>query len=60
MAVFPLWTKKDGFGVISIFTGPDKMLYIENDRVPVGSTAYFRNKPDLAVVPYSKELARLL
>lgn len=49
----------DGFAVLSIFTGPDKTLYVENDRIPVGSTAYFRNKPDLVVVAYNKELEPL-
>lgn len=52
MAVFPLWTRKEGFGVISIFTGSDKTLYIENDRVPLGATAYFDNRPDLRIVEY--------
>ncbi|KAH7232938.1 caspase domain-containing protein [Fusarium tricinctum] len=56
IAVFPVWTKRDDFAVISIFTGPEKNLYIENDRVLVGSTAYFRNKPDLIVEAYKKEL----
>jgi hypothetical protein len=56
MAVFPVWTKRDDFAVISIFTGPDKVLYIENDRILVGSTAYFRNKPDLVIEAYKKEL----
>jgi hypothetical protein len=49
MAVFPLWTRKEGFGVISIFTGIEQTLYIENDRVPLGATAYFENKPDLRI-----------
>ncbi|KAI0855326.1 hypothetical protein F4860DRAFT_519990 [Xylaria cubensis] len=57
-AVFPLWDKRDGFGVISIFTGPDRVLYIENDRIPAGATAYFQNEPDLALVAYKKESAK--
>ncbi|KAI0434259.1 hypothetical protein F5Y09DRAFT_265712 [Xylaria sp. FL1042] len=57
-AVFPLWDKKDGFGVISIFTGPDRVLYIENDRIPAGATAYFQNKPDLTLVAYNKDLVK--
>ena len=52
MAVFPLWTRKEGFGVISVFTGPEQVLYIENDRVPLGATAYFENKPDLRIREY--------
>ncbi|KDN64602.1 hypothetical protein CSUB01_12418, partial [Colletotrichum sublineola] len=50
--VFPLWTRKEGFGVISIFKGPNKELYIENDRIPLGATAFFLNKPDLRIVDY--------
>ncbi|KAK2051830.1 hypothetical protein LY76DRAFT_688178 [Colletotrichum caudatum] len=49
---FPLWTWKEGFGVISIFKGPNKELYIENDRIPLGATAFFSNKPDLRIVDY--------
>lgn len=57
MTTFPLWTRKDGFGVISIFTGPRKVLYIENDRIPTGATAYFMNEPNLRLVSYhGKEL----
>ncbi|KAJ5210188.1 hypothetical protein N7491_009995 [Penicillium cf. griseofulvum] len=51
-AVFPLWTRKEGFGVISVFKGPEKILYIENDMVPLGATVYFANKPDLRIVKY--------
>lgn len=50
--VFPLWTRKEGFGVISIFKGPHQGLYIENDRIPLGATAFFSNKPDLRIVDY--------
>ncbi|KAE8150475.1 caspase domain-containing protein [Aspergillus avenaceus] len=46
-AIFPLWSRSEGFGVISVFRGPEKVLFIENDRVPAGATAYFANKPDL-------------
>lgn len=52
MAVFPLWDRSEGFGVITIFKGPEKSLYIENDRVPLGATVYFVNKPDLEVQEY--------
>lgn len=55
MATFPLWTRKEGFGVISIFTGPEKELYIENDRIPIGAKAYFRNEPDLVIVAYKEK-----
>lgn len=51
-AVFPLWTRRDGFGVISVFTGPNKELYIENDRIPAGATACFLNTPDMKVFKY--------
>ncbi|KAK1455753.1 hypothetical protein CMEL01_04513 [Colletotrichum melonis] len=55
VAVFPLWTRKDGFGVISIFVGADKVLYIENDRIPAGATAYFKNTPNLIIVNHEKQ-----
>ncbi|KAB8072372.1 hypothetical protein BDV29DRAFT_158638 [Aspergillus leporis] len=45
VAVFPLWSRSEGFGVISIFKGPERVLYIENDRVPAGAMAFFANKP---------------
>jgi hypothetical protein len=38
--------------VISIFTGPEKTLYIENAFIPLGATAYFTNKPDLDLVAF--------
>ncbi len=49
MATFPLWTRDDGFGVVTIFigTGSDKVLYIDNDQVEAGATVFFRNSPDL-------------
>ncbi|KAI9373579.1 caspase domain-containing protein [Aspergillus egyptiacus] len=56
--VFPLWTRKEGFGVITIFRGPERTLYTENDWVPMGATVYFRNTPDLEVVEYGKDRAR--
>lgn len=57
LAVFPLWTRSDGFGVVSIFKGLDRLLYIENDRIPAGATAYFRNTPDLTIVSYREQPA---
>jgi hypothetical protein len=50
--MFPLWTRKEGFGVITVFKGSDKTLFIENDRIPLGSTAFFAGKPDLKIVEY--------
>jgi hypothetical protein len=52
IAVFPMWTRKDGFGVITIFKGSAQTPYIENDRIPLGATAYFVNRPNLDVVEY--------
>jgi hypothetical protein len=50
VGMFPLWTREEGFGVITIFKGPDRTLFIEHDRIPLGSTASFEGKPDLKVV----------
>lgn len=52
VAVFPLWTRKEGFGVISIFKGPQKELCIENDQIPLGATAFFKDKSDLKMIDY--------
>lgn len=57
LAVFPLWTRSDGFGVVTVFKGLDRLLYIENDRIPAGATAYFRNTPDLTIVTYGGQPA---
>lgn len=38
--------------MISIFKGPKKEIFIENDRIPLGATAFFRNKPDLRMIEY--------
>ena len=51
-AAFPLWTRRDGFGVITVFVGAAQTLYIENDRISMGATAYFRNEPDLHIVEF--------
>ncbi|KAI9927509.1 hypothetical protein ASPWEDRAFT_44856 [Aspergillus wentii DTO 134E9] len=53
MAVFPLWTRREGFGVISVFKGEEQKLFIENDQVPLGATAYFENNPDLDIVHFA-------
>jgi hypothetical protein len=50
---FPLWTRREGFGVITIFKGPNKTLFIENDRIPLGSTAFFTGEPDLRIVEHN-------
>ena len=57
MAVFPLWTRKEGFGVISVFRGPQKELFIENDRVPLGATVYFNGEADFDIVEYGQATA---
>ncbi|OAL33202.1 hypothetical protein AYO20_07519 [Fonsecaea nubica] len=45
-AVFPLWPGDSGFGTISIFTGSDKKLYLEDEMVPAGARIYFDQKAD--------------
>lgn len=52
MGIFPLWTRKEGFGVVSIYKGPQRELYIENDQIPIGATAYFSNTPNLELFDY--------
>lgn len=47
IAAFPFWTREDGFGIISIFIGPDKKPCILNDQVRMGARVYFRGGPDL-------------
>jgi hypothetical protein len=54
VASFPLWTRYDGFGVISIYVGAKRKLYISKDRVPIGATVYFMNKPDLTIVEFDE------
>lgn len=39
-------------GSSSIFKGPEKTLYIEDDRVSLAATACFINKPGLRIVEY--------
>lgn len=50
---FPLPTRRDGFGVISIFVGSEEMLVVENDRIPLGATAYFLHGQDLKLQDYN-------
>jgi hypothetical protein len=48
-AAFPLWTRKSGYGVITIYmgTGDAKILFLENDMVQAGYLARFRNSANL-------------
>ena len=50
---FPLPTRRDGFGVISIFAGRKETLVVENDHIPLGATAYFVDGRDLRIQDYS-------
>jgi hypothetical protein len=52
VAKFPLWTRKQGFGAITIFVGDNDISYISHDQVPAGVQANFKNKPDLELVEY--------
>ncbi|CAH0050994.1 unnamed protein product [Clonostachys solani] len=49
---FPLWTREEGFGVISIFKGPQQELCIENDQIPLGATAFFSGQPNLRIIDF--------
>ena len=40
--------------VVTIFKGPEKSLFIENDEVPMGATVRFTNDPDLQVIAASE------
>ncbi|KAF5676180.1 Caspase domain-containing protein [Fusarium heterosporum] len=55
MGRFYLPTRKDKYGAISIFVGTEMALYIANDKVELGATAYFENEPNLRIVPYDQE-----
>jgi hypothetical protein len=52
-ATFPLYNRSDNFGVITIYKGKDKELFIV-DRVPMGATVFFENNPDLKVVKFKR------
>ncbi|KAK8255726.1 caspase domain-containing protein [Phyllosticta capitalensis] len=52
IGTFPLWTRKEGFGVISIYKGDQQKLCVENDQISLGATAFFSNQPDLRIVDY--------
>jgi hypothetical protein len=48
MASFPLWTRHEGFGVISIYKDSDlKTWHILNDYVKMGARVYFKGGPNL-------------
>lgn len=47
---FPLWTRYDGHGVISIIYEDEKEPFISNDSIPLGFTAYFDGDPDMRLV----------
>ncbi|KAF5861709.1 hypothetical protein ETB97_012660 [Aspergillus alliaceus] len=47
LAIFPLWTRADGFGIISIFKGTDRNPVIQNGRVRISARVYFRGGPNL-------------
>ncbi|KAM0544700.1 hypothetical protein ACHAPJ_011687 [Fusarium lateritium] len=54
--IFPLWTRKEGFGVISILKkkSPDAdwEVDIENDQIPIGTVAYYSGGPNLQIVKH--------
>ena len=50
IGTFPLWTRYEGHGVISIFFETEKDPFIVNDSIPLGVTAYFDGNPDLKLV----------
>jgi hypothetical protein len=54
MGIFPLWTRREEFALISIFIGPERTPFIENDRVPTGATVYFRNRPNLTIINHGE------
>jgi len=60
MGEFPLWTRKDGFGVITVFRGREEQPYIENDRIPAGAIAYFNNSPNLRILEYQEGKADII
>ncbi|KAL3429046.1 hypothetical protein BDV09DRAFT_190463 [Aspergillus tetrazonus] len=37
--ILKAYCPSEGFGVITIFKGPERVLFVENDRVPLGGTA---------------------
>ncbi|EWC47838.1 hypothetical protein DRE_02720 [Drechslerella stenobrocha 248] len=49
---FPVWKKRRGCGVITIFVGNQKTLFIENDLVQAGVLANFTGDPNLEVEPF--------
>lgn len=56
-AIFPLWNRKEGCGVVCIYLGKEERCFIMNDQVPIGATAVFTGQPDMEIIEY-KELKR--
>ncbi|KAM0127189.1 hypothetical protein ACHAO1_009669 [Botrytis cinerea] len=54
-AIFPLWNRKEGCGVVCIYLGKEERCFIMNDQVPIGATAVFTGQPDMEIIEY-KEL----
>jgi hypothetical protein len=51
---FPLWNRRQDYGVVTIYVGSEERLSIAHDRVPMGATAVFKGLPDLEIVGYEK------
>ncbi|OAL01499.1 hypothetical protein IQ06DRAFT_293575 [Phaeosphaeriaceae sp. SRC1lsM3a] len=53
-APFPLWSRKNGYGSVSIFhgTGASKTSFIENDRIAAGYLAEFDGNPTLYLTDF--------
>ena len=50
-ALFPIWSKLDDFGVISIGKEGDES-YIKNDWIPAGAMALYTNSEDLKLYDF--------
>ncbi|KAL5598290.1 hypothetical protein FOBRF1_012083 [Fusarium oxysporum] len=51
---FPLWTRKEGFGFITIFVGNSETPCISNDQIAPGYQVNFTNKANLEFIRYNK------
>jgi len=51
---FPLWSRRESYGVVSVYLGSEERPYIVSDRVTVGATAYFNGLPDLEIVEFGE------
>ncbi|KAK4207641.1 hypothetical protein QBC37DRAFT_298299, partial [Rhypophila decipiens] len=49
---FPLWNRREGFAVVSIYLGSEERCFIMNDQVPIGATAVFNGQPDMELIKY--------